>query len=152
MTVGIDFKGMTSSAVARPPLSGREGGTFSGILEVASSIVVPISVSTVEMVDWEVTKFSWPKHPSKISSKMRCWYQQGLSLLFLGPCTSTWQLYLPNVQLALIRSDPRNKQKTHCLNESGYRMDENPHKGRRSSLSCSYLHQKLLHNILWKDT
>ena len=36
ITVGIDFKGKTSSAVARPPPSGRVGGVFSGILEVAS--------------------------------------------------------------------------------------------------------------------
>ena len=92
MTMGIDFKGKTSSAVARPPLSGRVGGVFPGILEVAPSIAAPVSVYTVEMVDWEVSKFSWPKHPSKISSKMRCWYQHGLSLLFLDPHALTWQL------------------------------------------------------------
>ena len=69
MTMGIDFKGKTSSAVARPLLSGRVDGVFSGILEVASSIVAPVSVSSVEMVDWEVSRSLWPKHPSKISSK-----------------------------------------------------------------------------------
>ena len=58
MTVGIDFKGKTSSAVPRPPLSGRVAGVFSGRLEVAPSIVAHISVSSVEMVDWEVFKFS----------------------------------------------------------------------------------------------
>ena len=67
--MGIDFKGKTSSAVARPLLSGRVTGVFSGRLEVVSSIVAPVSASSVEMVDWEVSKFSWPKHPSKISSK-----------------------------------------------------------------------------------
>ena len=63
MTVGINFKGKTSTAVARPPLSGRVGGVFLGILKVASSILAPASVSVVEMVDWEVSKFSWAKTP-----------------------------------------------------------------------------------------
>ena len=104
---------------------------------------------------WSIGKYpdlyaqnTLPKYPVK----MRYWYQQGLSLLFPGPCTLTWQLYLPGVQLALIRSDPRNNKKKYCLKGFGYRVDENPHKGRRSDLNCSYLHQKLLHNILWKDT
>ena len=57
MTVGIHFKGKTSSAVARPPLSGRVARVFLGRFEVAPSIVAPISVSSVEMVDWEVSKF-----------------------------------------------------------------------------------------------
>ena len=58
MTVGIYFKGKTSSAVDRPPLSGRVAGVFSGRLEIAPSIVAPVSVSSVEMVDWKVSKFS----------------------------------------------------------------------------------------------
>ena len=69
MTVGIDFKGKTSSAVARLPLLGIVDGVFSGILGVASSIVAPVSVSSVEMEDWEVSRSLWTKKPSKISSK-----------------------------------------------------------------------------------
>ena len=54
MTGGIDFRGKTSSAVARPPLSGRVAGVSSGRLEVAPSIVVPTSVSSVEMVGIQI--------------------------------------------------------------------------------------------------
>ena len=67
MTVGTDFKGKTSCAVARPPLAGGVGGVFSGTLEVTSSTVA--SVSSMEMVDWELSRSLRPKHPSKISSK-----------------------------------------------------------------------------------
>ena len=56
MTGGIDFKGKTNSAVARPPLAGRLAGVFSGKLEVVSSIVV--STFSVETVDWEVSRLS----------------------------------------------------------------------------------------------
>ena len=69
MTAGIDFKGKISSAVTRLPPLGRVDGVFSWILGVASSIVVPVSVSSVEMVDWEVPRSLQTKHPSKISSK-----------------------------------------------------------------------------------
>ena len=44
ITVGTDFRGNTSSAVARLPLAGQVGGVFSGILEATSSIVAPVSV------------------------------------------------------------------------------------------------------------
>ena len=68
MTVGTDFKGKISSAVARPPLAGVDGVCL-GILEVTSSIVASVSISSMEMVDLEVSRSLWPKHPSKISSK-----------------------------------------------------------------------------------
>ena len=51
ITVGSDFRGNTSSAVARPPLVGRVGEVFSGILEAISSVVVPVSGSSREMMD-----------------------------------------------------------------------------------------------------
>ena len=40
-----------------------------GYWGVASSIVAPVSVSSVEMVDWKVSRSLWTKHPSKRSSK-----------------------------------------------------------------------------------
>ena len=55
ITVGIDFKGNTSSAEARPPLAGTEGKVFSGIVEVTSSIDMSASTSSRQMVDWEVS-------------------------------------------------------------------------------------------------
>ena len=51
ITVGTDFRGNTSSAVARLPLAGMVDGVFSGMLGVASQIVAPVSVPSVEMVD-----------------------------------------------------------------------------------------------------
>ena len=69
ITVGTDFRGKTSSAEGRPPLAGRAGRVFSGIVEVTSSIVASASVSSRDMVDLEVSGSLWPKHPSKISSK-----------------------------------------------------------------------------------
>ena len=51
ITVGTDFRGSTSSAVARPPLVGRVGEVFLEILEATSSVVVPVSGSSREMVD-----------------------------------------------------------------------------------------------------
>ena len=69
ITVGTDFKGNTSLAEARPPLTGTEGRVFSGILEVTSLTVVSVSASLREMVDWEISGSYWLKHPSKISSK-----------------------------------------------------------------------------------
>ena len=69
ITVGIDFKGNTSSDEARPTLTGTEGKVFSGMLEVTSSINMSASASSREMVDWEVSGSCWLKHHSKISSR-----------------------------------------------------------------------------------
>ena len=69
ITVGTTFKGNTSSAEARPPLTRTGGKVYSGILEVTSSTVMSVSTSSREMVDWEVSGSCWPKHPSKISSR-----------------------------------------------------------------------------------
>ena len=69
ITMGTDFRGNTSSAVAGPPLAGIEGRIFSGMLEVTSLTVMSLSTSSREMVDWEVSGSLWPKHPCKISSK-----------------------------------------------------------------------------------
>ena len=63
MTVGTDFKGKTSSAEARPPLAGRVGRVFSRILDVTSSIVASVSISSREMVDWEVSGSFLAKTP-----------------------------------------------------------------------------------------
>ena len=51
ITVGTDFRGNTSSTVARLPLVGRVGEVLSGIFEATSSAVVPVSGSSREMVD-----------------------------------------------------------------------------------------------------
>ena len=48
ITVGSYFRGNTSSAVARPPLTGMVEGVFSGILGVTSLTVAPGSVLSVE--------------------------------------------------------------------------------------------------------
>ena len=85
MTVGTDFKGKTSSAEARPPLAGRVGRIFSGILEVTSSIVVSVFASSREMVDLEVLGSFWPKHPSKISSKNEVYVPARAIFNFLRP-------------------------------------------------------------------
>ena len=55
ISVGIDFKGNTSSAEARPALTGTEGKVFYGMLEVTSSTDMSVSTSSREMVDWEVS-------------------------------------------------------------------------------------------------
>ena len=55
ITVGTDFKGNTSSAAARPPLTRMEGEVFSVMLEVTSSTGMFASTSSREMVDWEVS-------------------------------------------------------------------------------------------------
>ena len=82
---GTDFKGNTSSAVARPPLAGRVGGVFSRDIGSTSSIVAPVSVSSVEMVDWKYPDLYGQNTLPRYPVKMRCWYWQGLSLLFPGP-------------------------------------------------------------------
>ena len=109
MTMGIDFKGKTSSAVARPPLSGRMAEVFSRRLEVAPSMLLPFLSLQWRWWIQKYPNFHGQNTLPKYLVKMRCWYQQGLFLLFLGPHGLTWQLYLPNVQLALIRSDHRKK-------------------------------------------
>ena len=55
--MGIDFKGKTNSAVARPPLSERVAGIFLGRLEASSLTVVSFSAFSVETVGLEVSKF-----------------------------------------------------------------------------------------------
>ena len=56
MTMGIDFKGKTSSAAAKPPISGSVVVGYFGILDVFSSVVTSFSDFSVEIVDLEVSR------------------------------------------------------------------------------------------------
>ena len=56
MAIGMDFKGKTSSAAAKPPISGSMVVGFSGTSDGFSFVVTSFSVSSVEMVDLEVSK------------------------------------------------------------------------------------------------
>ena len=76
MTRGMDFRGNTSSAVAKL-LSSEEGtdafsdvfsSGFSDGFSVAAGFVAGDSVISVETDDVVVSRLTWPKNPSKISS------------------------------------------------------------------------------------
>ena len=69
MTVGIDFNGNSNSAVAGPLTSEGVAGIFSGTSAVFSFVVVLSLDFSVEVVDIEVSKFTQPKWPSRISNK-----------------------------------------------------------------------------------
>ena len=63
----MDFKGKTSSAIAKPPTSGSVVGLFSITSGVFSSVVDPLSDSSVDSVDSEGS--TQPKYPCKISKR-----------------------------------------------------------------------------------
>ena len=69
MTIGMDFKGKTSSAVAKPPTLGSVVVIFSKTSEVFSLVVDFMSDSSEDAIDSEVSTSTWPKYPLGISSK-----------------------------------------------------------------------------------
>ena len=68
-TVGMEFKGNTSSAVVRLLISGMVIEVFFTASGVFSSVVDPLSDSSIDSDPEEST---WPKYPCRISERGRC--------------------------------------------------------------------------------
>ena len=69
MMRGMDFSGNTSCADAKPPSAGGVTETFSGMSDVFSTIVDFYMDFSVKTDDRDVSKFTCPKDPSKISNR-----------------------------------------------------------------------------------